>query len=154
MGQKQLALLLLYIRPADEPKYSEQTQFADAVEAAHDQKRVRTGGKDGLYRACLAGFAEARLQALGRFFDVPKTQDEMELRVELLVGELLDVHIQEPEIVAILFTPRPESEHAPSLHHSMQTIDDPMRATWKSGAGQDALHTDPVHCGSLARGST
>jgi AcrR family transcriptional regulator len=68
------------------------------------------GGKEGLYRACLAGFAEARLQALGRFLDVPKTQDEMELRVELLVGELLDVHIREPEIVAILLRDTNASE--------------------------------------------
>lgn len=68
------------------------------------------GGKEGLYRACLAGFAQARLQALGRFLDVPKTQEEMELRVELLVRELLDLHVQEPEIVAILLRDTNASE--------------------------------------------
>jgi AcrR family transcriptional regulator len=60
------------------------------------------GGKEALYRACLAGFGAERLTALDRFLEVPRTQEEMEIRLELLVNELLDLHLREPEVIAIL----------------------------------------------------
>ena len=60
------------------------------------------GGKEALYRACLAGFGEARLRALERFLAPPATKEELVLRLELLVNELLDMHLEEPDVVAIL----------------------------------------------------
>ena len=60
------------------------------------------GGKDELYRACLDEFADIRLQALDRFLAPPRTTEEMIVRLEMLIAELLEVHLQHPEVVAIL----------------------------------------------------
>lgn len=60
------------------------------------------GGKLELYRACLQGFAEVRLRVIDKFLVAPKSPEEMRIRLEMLVAELLDVHLEHREIVAIL----------------------------------------------------
>lgn len=60
------------------------------------------GGKEALYRACLSRFGHQRLQALDRFLTPSKTLEEFKARLQLLVSELLEQHLAEPEILAIL----------------------------------------------------
>jgi TetR/AcrR family transcriptional regulator len=60
------------------------------------------GGKDELYRACLDEFAEIRLRALDRFLAPPASEAELVVRVKLLIGDLLDLHLAHPDVVAIL----------------------------------------------------
>ena len=60
------------------------------------------GGKQGLYRACLRRFGEQRLLSLDRFLSPSKTVQEFQAKLHILVGELLEQHLAEPEILAIL----------------------------------------------------
>lgn len=60
------------------------------------------GGKEGLYRACLSRFSEQRLLAVDRFLSPSKSVEEFKAKVHVLVSELLDQHLAEPEILTIL----------------------------------------------------
>ena len=78
---------------------------ADIARSAHVSVGMIShhfGGKEGLYRACLDEFAELRLATLDRFLHPPESREEMMLRLKLLVSELLEVHLQHPDVVAIL----------------------------------------------------
>src|SRR5204863_9753622 len=43
------------------------------------------GGKEGLYRACVAGFGEAQLAALTRLVLAANTHEELAVRLQLIV---------------------------------------------------------------------
>lgn len=60
------------------------------------------GGKHGLYRACLSRFGQQRLIALERFLEPSRNVEEFKAKLHVLVGELLEQHLAEPEILAIL----------------------------------------------------
>lgn len=60
------------------------------------------GGKHGLYQACLSRFGQQRLVALDRFLEPSRTVEEFKAKLHILVGELLEQHLAEPEILAIL----------------------------------------------------
>ncbi|MDB4972207.1 MAG: Transcriptional regulator, TetR family protein [Myxococcaceae bacterium] len=60
------------------------------------------GGKEALYRACLSRFGAARSAALDRYLTPPKSVAEFKVKLELLVHELLEQHLAEPEILAML----------------------------------------------------
>jgi AcrR family transcriptional regulator len=69
------------------------------------------GGKEGLYRACVAGFGAARLAALERLVITPKTREELEIRLEQIVLELLELHVEDRDMVAILLRDANSAEH-------------------------------------------
>lgn len=60
------------------------------------------GGKLELYRACLEGFAQLRLRVIEKFLVAPASFEEFRVRLELLVTELFDLHIEHREIATIL----------------------------------------------------
>ena len=60
------------------------------------------GGKLELYRFCLQGFGELRLQAIDKHLVVPQSQEEFRIRLEMLVNELFDLHVEHREVVNIL----------------------------------------------------
>lgn len=60
------------------------------------------GGKEALYRSCLSGFSAKRLASLDRFLAAPKSVADFRARLELMVGELLEEHLAEPEVIRIL----------------------------------------------------
>lgn len=60
------------------------------------------GGKEALYRACLRQFGEQRLVALDRFLAPSKSAAEFQTKLLLLVTELLEQHLAEPEVLTIL----------------------------------------------------
>ncbi len=60
------------------------------------------GGKEALYRACLSQFSEMRLASLDRHLSPPKSVADLRARLEILIHELLELHLAEPEIVTIL----------------------------------------------------
>lgn len=60
------------------------------------------GGKEGLYRSCLTGFAEARIEAMERLLKAPETSEELKLRLRLFAEEMTDVHIKDPDICTIV----------------------------------------------------
>ncbi len=49
--------------------------------------------------------------------------------------------------------PRARAFRPATSGHSTHTSAVPILARWKSGAGHEALHVDPLHVGSLARGN-
>jgi len=59
-------------------------------------------GKEGLYRACIEDFGEARLKVLDRVLEIPRSKDEFRIRLELFVNELLDFHLENHETTTIL----------------------------------------------------
>ena len=69
------------------------------------------GGKEGLYRACVEGFGATRLAALERLVVAPKTLEELELRLEQIVTELLELHLEDPDMLAILLRDANAAEH-------------------------------------------
>jgi AcrR family transcriptional regulator len=60
------------------------------------------GGKAGIYRACLEAFGKGRLSKLEAYVTPPRSAEEFRTRLELLVLDLLDEHLAEPEVVTIL----------------------------------------------------
>lgn len=60
------------------------------------------GGKEGLYRSCLTGFAEARIESMERLLKTPETSEEFKLRLRLFAEEMTDVHIKDPDICTIV----------------------------------------------------
>lgn len=60
------------------------------------------GGKDGLYRACVMQFAEARIDAIVRILKPVTSVSELEIRLRLFAEEFVDVHIREPDLCQIV----------------------------------------------------
>lgn len=69
------------------------------------------GGKEGLYRACIEGFGAARLRALDPFLVAPADAAELEVRLDVLVTQLLELHLEDPDAVAILLRDSNAAEH-------------------------------------------
>ncbi len=78
------------------------------------------GGKEGLYRACVAGFGTTRLAALERLAVAPKTREELELRLGQIVTELLELHLEDLDMVTILLRDANAAEHwGPDVERSV-----------------------------------
>jgi AcrR family transcriptional regulator len=60
------------------------------------------GGKDGLYRACILQFAQARLDSAQRILKAPTSHSELQVRLRLFADELMEVHIREPDLCKII----------------------------------------------------
>lgn len=60
------------------------------------------GGKEGLYRACLLQFTQARLDATERILKAPTSESELRVRLKLFAEELIDVHVREPDLCKIV----------------------------------------------------
>ncbi len=60
------------------------------------------GGKLELYRECLKGFGELRVRAIDKHLVVPKSREEFHVRLEMLVTDLFDVHVEHRDVVNIL----------------------------------------------------
>lgn len=69
------------------------------------------GGKEALYRACLLGFGTQRLAALDRLLVPCTSREEFAIRLEVLVTELLELHLEEPDVIAILLRDVSSAEH-------------------------------------------
>jgi AcrR family transcriptional regulator len=69
------------------------------------------GGKEGLYRACIEGFGTARLRALDPLLVAPTNATELEVRLDVLVTQMLDLHLEDPDAVAILLRDANAAEH-------------------------------------------
>jgi AcrR family transcriptional regulator len=69
------------------------------------------GGKEALYRACVEGFGAARLRALDGLLVEPKTAEELEVRLDVLVTRMLEMHLDDPDAVAILLRDANAAEH-------------------------------------------
>ena len=59
-------------------------------------------GKEGLYRACLEQFGRARLEAGEKVLQIPKSREELRIRVEMFVEGIIGAHFQEPELAAMV----------------------------------------------------
>jgi len=59
-------------------------------------------GKEGLYRNCLEQFGRASLEAAGRVLQPPVSREELRVRVEMFVDELIRAHFNEPELSAMV----------------------------------------------------
>ena len=60
------------------------------------------GGKRGLYDACVEGFGRRRLETIARLVVPTRSLAELEVRLEILLLELLAWHIEELDMVRIL----------------------------------------------------
>ena len=60
------------------------------------------GGKDGLYRACVLQFAEARVDAIERILKPAISESELRVRLRLFAEEFVDVHLREPDLCKII----------------------------------------------------
>lgn len=60
------------------------------------------GGKDGLYRACVMQFAEARIDAIERILKPVTSMSELKIRLRLFAEEFVDVHLREPDLCQIV----------------------------------------------------
>ena len=60
------------------------------------------GGKDGLYRACVMQFAEARVDAIERILKPVTSTSELKIRLRLFAEEFVDVHMREPDLCKII----------------------------------------------------
>jgi AcrR family transcriptional regulator len=69
------------------------------------------GGKEGLYRACIEGFGVARLRALDPLLVAPANAAEFEVRLDVLVTQMLELHLEDPDLVAILLRDANAAEH-------------------------------------------
>lgn len=97
------------------------------------------GGKEALYRACVAGFGAARLAALERLIVIPRTREELELRLDQIVGELLELHIEDLDMVSILLRDANAAEHwGPDVERGVYQFS-PTLARFFAGAQENGL---------------
>jgi AcrR family transcriptional regulator len=66
------------------------------------------GGKEGLYHACLAEFGHSRLRAMEHILQPPRSREELRVRLEMFVVEILESWVREPDIHRIIHQ---ECEH-------------------------------------------
>ncbi len=59
-------------------------------------------GKNGLAQAVMEGFAKDRFQVAKRILQLPQNVDEFKVRLEMLIGEILGSHIDQPQTMCIL----------------------------------------------------
>ena len=52
--------------------------------------------KNGLFEQCIELFAQSRMEALGRLLAEPKTQEELKIRLELFVDEVIRSVLDDP----------------------------------------------------------
>jgi len=97
------------------------------------------GGKEALYRACVAGFGAARLAALERLIVIPRTREELELRLSQIVTELLELHMEDLDMVAILLRDANAAEHwGPEVERGVYRFS-PTLARFFAGAQEHGL---------------
>lgn len=60
------------------------------------------GGKEGLYYACLEQFGKQRLAVVEKILLYPKSKEEFEVRLQMFMDELIDVHLDKPDITELL----------------------------------------------------
>lgn len=53
--------------------------------------------RDGLFTACTETFARERVEAINRLLAEPKSKDELRVRLEMFVNEMLLSHIDDPD---------------------------------------------------------
>lgn len=60
------------------------------------------GGKEGLFRACLAEFGAKNLETARRILQPPRSQEEIRVRLQMFFEELTSANLAEPEVTVIL----------------------------------------------------
>ncbi len=60
------------------------------------------GGKDGLFYACMEQFGMERLAVVEKILVLPRSKEEFEIRLQMFLDELIDVHVAQPDLVALL----------------------------------------------------
>jgi len=59
-------------------------------------------GKDGLYRACLEQFGRERLSLAERILSPATTQEEVRVRLQMFIEQMLSCYVDEPDLTAII----------------------------------------------------
>jgi TetR/AcrR family transcriptional regulator len=60
------------------------------------------GDKEGLFKSCLEIFARGRLEAINRLLAEPKSRDDMRVRLELFVDEMITSILADPHGFTLL----------------------------------------------------
>lgn len=60
------------------------------------------GGKEGLYRACLENFGNAKLSMASKLLQSPKSLDELRFKLRLFSEEMIEGYIEDPDLTTIL----------------------------------------------------
>jgi len=60
------------------------------------------GGKEGLFYACIEQFGKSRLAAVEKILISPRSKEEFEIRLQMFVDELIDIHLDQPDLTALL----------------------------------------------------
>jgi AcrR family transcriptional regulator len=67
-------------------------------------------GKEGLYRAVLERFGATKLASVERLLQTPRNKDELRIRLNMFVQDLLDGFVEEPDLTTIIYR-EAESPH-------------------------------------------
>lgn len=59
-------------------------------------------GKEGLYRTCLEQFGKDRLKMAERLLQPPSSREELRIRLDMFIDEVLGSHIDQPELSQII----------------------------------------------------
>ena len=59
-------------------------------------------GKNGLAQAVMEGFARDRFEVAKRILQQPQNLEEFKIRLEMLIGEIMGSHIDQPQTMCIL----------------------------------------------------
>src|SRR5262245_15423401 len=59
-------------------------------------------GKEGIYRSCLERFGMDRLGMAQRVLTPPASAEELRVRLDMFVGEMLVAHVEQPEVCRII----------------------------------------------------
>lgn len=71
-------------------------KIANEAEIAGSLINYHYGDKEGLFKACTEIFAHSRLEAINRILAEPKTREDMRVRLEIFVEEMLVSIVADP----------------------------------------------------------
>lgn len=69
------------------------------------------GGKEGLYRACMEGFALERIALTERILKTPQSREDFKLRLKLFAEEFIEIHLRDRDTCKM-------------IHRGMDTLDE------------------------------
>jgi AcrR family transcriptional regulator len=141
----------------------EGTTIKDIVEEAGVNASLVSyyfNGKEGLFQACVRSMGQANLQMANRILTAPKNGVELKLKLEFFVDEILNMHMENPDVTRIIHremennTPFMEEIFKSTFMEIFKTVQQFLEAGQRAGlirADLDVFITSSILIGTIVQ---